>query len=78
MNLAFGAVDAMMFLSQTPAAGSLDALLQAATAIVTWVITQMGAFVGFIVENPVVLMLFLLMLVGFAVGLLMRIWRSVG
>lgn len=67
-----------MFLASTPAAGSLDALLAAAGSIVTWVITQMGAFVSFIVENPVVLMLFLLMLVGFAVGMLMRIWRSVG
>lgn len=68
-----------IFLSATPADNSTIAgILQSAGEIVTWVITQMGAFLTFITSNPIILVLFLLTLTGFAVGMLMRIWRSVG
>lgn len=64
--------------SSVPADGSLSAILAAATELVTWVITAIGKFLDFIVANPVILVLFIIMLVSFAVGLLFRIWRSTG
>lgn len=68
-----------IFLSQTPADNStISGILSSAGEIVTWVITQMGLFLTFITSNPIILILFLLTLTGFAVGMLMRIWRSVG
>lgn len=68
----------MMYLSTTTDDGStLQGILAAATQIVTWVITSMGSFLKFVTDNPVVLILFLLTIVGFAVGMLMRLWKSV-
>lgn len=64
--------------SSAPANGSLSAILAAATELVTWVISAIGQFLNFIVANPVILVLFIVMLVSFAVGLLFRIWRSTG
>lgn len=65
-------------LSTTPADGSLQAILSAATQLVTWIVTTLAAFLNFIIQNPVILVLFLMMLVSFAVGILFRIWRSTG
>lgn len=56
--------------------GSLSAILQAATELLTWFVTSMGSFLNFVTSNPVVLMMFLILLVGSAVGMLMRIWHS--
>lgn len=58
--------------------GDLSNILSAATQLVTWIITTIGSFLSFIVENPVILVLFLMMIVSFAVGMLFRIWRSTG
>lgn len=58
--------------------GSLANILSAATELVTWIITSIGSFLTFIISNPVILVLFLMMLVSFAVGILFRIWRSTG
>lgn len=62
----------------TPANGSLEGILNAATDLVGWIVTTLGSFLTFIVGNPVILVLFLMMLVSFAVGILFRIWRSTG
>lgn len=56
--------------------GSLTAILEAATQLLTWFVTSMGSFLNFVTSNPVVLMMFLILLVGSAVGMLMRIWHS--
>lgn len=56
--------------------GSLAAVLQAATQLVTWMITTMGSYLDFVTSNPVVLMMFLVLLIGAAMGFLMRIWHS--
>lgn len=64
--------------AETPAAGSLKGILDAATDLVTWIVATLGSFLSFIVDNPVILVLFLMMLVSFAVGILFRIWRSTG
>lgn len=57
---------------------SLQSILSAATELATWIITTIGSFLTFITSNPVILVLFLMMLVSFAVGILFRIWRSTG
>ena len=61
----------------TATANTLEGLLSAATQLVTWLITTMGSFLGFVTENPVVLILFLIGLAGAGIGFLMRIWHSV-
>lgn len=65
-----------IFLTETNA-GTMDGLLQEATKLVTWIITQMGSFLTFITTNPIVLVMFLLLLAGAGIGFLMRIWHSV-
>ena len=59
-----------------PAAGSLAALLEAATSLLTWFITSMGEVLTFILNQPVILMMFLILLVGSVVGMLFRVWHS--
>lgn len=54
----------------------LDSLLEAATQVVTWMITSMTSYLGFITANPVVLILFLMLIAGSAIGFLFRIWHS--
>lgn len=56
----------------------LSSILSAATSLATWIISTIGSFLTFITSNPVILVLFLMMLVSFAVGILFRIWRSTG
>lgn len=58
------------------AAYGLDNLLSAATQVVTWMITSMTSYLGFITGNPVVLILFLMLIAGSAIGFLFRIWHS--
>lgn len=58
-------------------ADTLAGLLEMGTSLVTWIISQMGSFLSFIIENPVILILFLVGLAGTGIGFLMRIWRSV-
>lgn len=65
-------------LSGGGSAGDLSSILSAATSLATWIISTIGSFLTFIIENPVILVLFLMMLVSFAVGILFRIWRSTG
>lgn len=66
-----------VYLSGGGTTPSMSNILALATELVTWVITQMGSFLTFITGNPIILMLFIMSIVGFAVGMLMRIWRSV-
>lgn len=58
------------------AAYTLENLLQAATQVITWMITSMTSYLGFITANPVVLILFLMLIAGSAIGFLFRIWHS--
>lgn len=68
----------MIILTSGSTGGDLSAILSAATSLATWVITTLGSFLNFITSNPAILVLFLMMLVSFAVGMLFRIWRSTG
>lgn len=55
---------------------TLAGLLQSATSVVTWLITTMGSYLTFVLDNPAVLMMFLILLAGAGVAFLMRIWHS--
>lgn len=65
-----------IFLTGGGDAGSLANILSAATQLLTWFISSMGTILSFIVDNPVILMLFLILMVGSAVAMLFRIWHS--
>ena len=67
-----------MLLSGSSNTGDLSNILSAATQLATWVISTIGSFLSFILDNPAILVLFLAMLISFAVGMLFRIWRSTG
>lgn len=62
--------------STTPAVGSLQAITDAATELLTWFITSMGKVLTFILGQPAILMMFLILLVGTVVAMLFRIWHS--
>lgn len=59
-------------------AGSLSDILSMATELLTWVITSMGSIITFISSHPLILIFMIITIVGFAVGMLMRIWHGVG
>lgn len=62
--------------SDPPAAGTLAALLKAGTELLTWFISSMGKVLTFILDQPAILMMFLILLVGSVVGMLFRVWHS--
>lgn len=61
----------------TGGSNTMSGILSQATEVLTWFITSMGSVLTFITENPVVLVMFMVFLVGAVVAMLMRIWKSV-
>lgn len=58
-------------------ASTMGGLLELATELVTWLITTMGSYLTFITTNPIILIMFIIMIAGLGVGMLFRIWHSV-
>lgn len=58
-------------------ASTMSGLLSMGTEVVTWLVTQMGAYLNFITENPIILLGAIIMIAGLGVGMLFRIWHSV-
>lgn len=56
---------------------TLQGILDMTGTLVTWIITQMGNWLGFIIDNPIVLILFLIFLAGTGLAFLLRVWKSV-
>lgn len=56
--------------------GTMTSLLESATTMLTWFITSMGDLLEFILEQPAVLMMFMILLVGSVVSMLFRVWHS--
>lgn len=54
----------------------ISTVLSSATSVVTWIISAMGSYLGFITSNPIILILFLILLAGAGIGFLFRIWHS--
>lgn len=65
------------FVALAADASSVDGLLSMATKVVTWIVTTMGSYLTFITDNPIILLMALVMLCGLGVGMLFRIWHSV-
>lgn len=70
------------FVSALPMAltsyNTLDSIFEAASSMLTWVLNSITSILTVIAANPLILVLFFITLISFAVGLLFRIWRSVG
>lgn len=58
-------------------ASTMSGLLGMGTEVVTWLVTQMGAYLNFITDNPIILLGAIIMIAGLGVGMLFRIWHSV-
>lgn len=54
-------------------ANAMTELLSAATSLFTWVMTQLGSVITTITSNPILLLSFLMVLVGFVFGILRRL-----
>lgn len=67
----------MFGLLLTANASTMSGLLSLATELVTWLVTTMGSYLSFITDNPVILIMFVIMIAGLGVGMLFRIWHSV-
>lgn len=52
---------------------AMTALLEQATALFTWVMTNLGNLITAITSNPILLLGFLMSLVGFVVGITRRL-----
>ena len=64
-----------MFLDAT---NSFSNVTNLATELLNWLITSMGSILTFIRGNAEIMVWFIVAIVGLAVGMLIRIWRSVG
>lgn len=67
----------MMGIIATADTSTLGGLLSLATELVTWLITTMGSYLTFITENPIIFVMFIIMIAGLGVGMLFRIWHGV-
>jgi len=56
---------------------TITGLLNLATELVTWLVTTMGSYLNFITSNPIILIMFVVMIAGLGIGMLFRIWHSV-
>lgn len=65
-----------MTLLATTNPGTMTSLLQSASSMLTWFITSMGSLLSFILDEPAILMMFMILLVGSVVGMLFRVWHS--
>lgn len=59
-------------------ASTFSGILKMATELLTWTVTSMTSIVTFISQNPLLTVFLIFTIVGFAVGILFRIWHSVG
>lgn len=68
----------LVFSGSTTSGGntSLQSILSMGSELMTWVIKEMTALLTFITANPLILTFFIMTIVGFVVGFLMRIWHS--
>ena len=57
-------------------AGSFTNILADATEVFTWFITSMGSLITFILANPLILMMFMILLTGSVIAMFLRLWKS--
>lgn len=73
----FTPVAAAMLSTGGGSADSLTQILAMATELFTWLITQMGALIKFLLANPFVLIPFIIVICGLIIGYFGRVWGSV-
>lgn len=56
--------------------GSFTNILADATEVFTWFITSMGSLITFILANPLILMMFMILLTGSVIAMFLRLWKS--
>lgn len=56
--------------------GSFTNILSDATEVFTWFITSMGSLITFILANPLILMMFMILLTGSVIAMFLRLWKS--
>ena len=56
---------------------SVTQILSWATEMFAWFIEQMTDLVGFITQNPAILIMFIIALCGAVIGMFTRVWHSV-
>ena len=67
-----------MFLPRFLLTSDFSNITSLATELLSWLVTSMGSVLTFIRSNPEIMVWFIVSLVGLVVGMLIRIWRSVG
>lgn len=67
-----------MFVPRALLSSDFSNITSLATELLTWLITSMGSVLTFIRSNSEIMIWFIVGIVGLAVGMLLRIWRSVG
>ena len=65
----------VMALSEATTSG-FTPLLESATEMLQWFIKSMGSLLTFILNQPAILMMFMILLVGSVVAMLFRVWHS--
>lgn len=56
--------------------GSFTSILADATEVLQWFITGMGSLITFILANPLILMMFMILLSGSVIAMFLRLWKS--
>lgn len=56
--------------------GSFTNILADATEVFTWFISSMGSLITFILANPLILMMFMILLTGSVIAMFLRLWKS--
>ena len=79
MDMVFGML--MWYMPVLGTSGSegnntLSGLLSSASDVLAWFITSMGELLSFVLQNPAILLMFLILISGSAVGMLFRVWHS--
>lgn len=72
MNLILNALLPVILTSS----GSFTNILADATEVFTWFISSMGSLITFILANPLILMMFMILLTGSVIAMFLRLWKS--
>lgn len=67
-----------MFNVLIDATPSLTSVTSLATELITWLTSAMGSMMTFIRSTPEIMFFFIVAIVSFGVGMLFRLWHSVG
>lgn len=70
------ALYAILYPMLITSAGSFTSILADATEVFTWFITSMGSLITFILANPLILMMFMILLSGAVIAMFLRLWKS--